>query len=71
MTKTQEQHILNIVCKGLTTAGYDPFTQLTGYMATGNPAYITRKYGTRELAVTLSPAVIQVYLAKHSQARTA
>ena len=71
MTKTQEQHILHIVCKGLTTAGYDPFTQLTGYMATGNPAYITRKYGTRELAVTLSPAVIQSYLAKHSRARTA
>ena len=71
MTKTQEQQILNLVLKGLTAAGYDPFTQLTGYMATGNPAYITRKYGTRELAVTLSPTVIQSYLAKDRQARSA
>ena len=71
MTKTQEQHILHIVIKGLTAAGYDPFAQLTGYMATGNTAYITRKYGTRELAATLPRTVIQNYLAKHSQAKTA
>lgn len=63
MIKTQEQQVLNIVVNGIEAAGYNAHVQLTGYMATGNPAYITRKFGARKLVRTLSPAVIQGYLA--------
>ncbi len=67
MAKTQEQKILNIVINGIEAAGYNPYAQLTGYMATGNAAYITRKFGARKLAQSLSPAVIRGYLASHAK----
>lgn len=63
--KTQELHILNIVINSIEAAGYNPYAQLTGYMATGNAAYITRKFGARKLVQSLSPAVIRGYLASH------
>ena len=63
--KTQEHQILNIVIHSIEAAGYNPYAQLTGYMATGNAAYITRQFGARPLAKTLSPAVIRGYLAGH------
>ena len=67
--KTQEQQILNIVINGIEAAGYSAYAQLTGYMATGNPAYITRQFGARKLVRSLSPTVIRSYLA--AQAKTA
>ena len=67
--KSQEQKILNIVISSIEAAGYDPYAQLTGYMATGNAAYITRQFGARKLVRSLSPAVVRSYLA--TQAKTA
>lgn len=37
----------NIVLE-LEAAGYDPYTQLTGYILTGQSNYITRRNGVRE-----------------------
>ena len=65
--KTQEQQILNIVVNGIEAAGYNAYAQLTGYMATGNAAYITRQFGARKLAKSISPAVIRGYLAAHAK----
>ena len=63
--KTQEQQILNIVINSIEAAGYSPYAQLTGYMATGNTAYITRQFGARKLVQSISPAVIRGYLTSH------
>ena len=63
--KTQEQQILNIVVNSIEAAGYSPYAQLTGYMATGNTAYITRQFGARKLVQSISPAVIRGYLTSH------
>ncbi|MBR4078464.1 MAG: IreB family regulatory phosphoprotein [Oscillospiraceae bacterium] len=63
--KTQEQQILNIIINSIEAAGYSPYAQLTGYMDTGNAAYITRQFGARKLARSISPAVIRGYLASH------
>ena len=63
----RELHILNIVIQSIEAAGYNPYAQLTGYMATGSAAYITRKFGARKLVQSLSPAVIRGYLAGHAK----
>lgn len=65
--KSQEHQILNIVINSIEAAGYNPYAQLTGYMATGNAAYITRQFGARKLVQSLSPAVIRSYLASHAK----
>lgn len=40
---------LNIVIAALKAAGYDPKTQLMGYMQTDNERYITRRDGARDM----------------------
>lgn len=36
------------IVKALKDAGYDPYTQLYGYLETGNNTYITRKGNARD-----------------------
>ena len=71
MAKVQERQKLNVVIKAIESAGYNPFMQLTGYMATGNEAYITRQGGARALVHSLDRKLIQKYLAEHSQMQLA
>ena len=63
--KTQEQQILNIIINSIEAAGYSPYAQLPGYMATGNAAYITRQFGARKLVQSIPHGVIRGYLASH------
>lgn len=63
MAKTQEKQIMNIVANAIEAAGYDPRAQLTGYLTTGNPAYITRQFGARKLVRSLRSDTIRRYLA--------
>lgn len=62
MANVQERQILTVVVKAISAAGYDPRAQLTGYLRTGNPAYITRQYGARKLVKHLDRRVISGYL---------
>lgn len=43
-------------------AGYDPISQLQGYLITGNAAYITRSGNARELIRTVDLWQLQSYL---------
>lgn len=50
------------VCNSITDAGYDPFSQLTGYLTTGDDCYITRKGNARSIITSLEKEKIQEYL---------
>ena len=43
-------------------AGYDPYSQLQGYLITGNAAYITRNGNAREMIHSVDLWQIQSYL---------
>ena len=63
MKKVQEQQKLTIVINAMEAAGYNPRAQLTGYMITGDTAYITRQGGARKMIGELDRNVIGSYLA--------
>ena len=48
-TGNEAHDILMYVYKALQTKGYDPITQLVGYLVTGEPTYITNYMGARSL----------------------
>ncbi len=41
MTNTDAKDVLKLVYKALQTKGYDPVSQLVGYILSGDPTYIT------------------------------
>ena len=43
------------------SAGYDPYSQLYGYLKTGDAAYITRSDGARELIEQISKEDLRQY----------
>ena len=45
--------ILSLVYRALQAKGYDPITQLVGYVLTGDPTYITSHQGARSLICRL------------------
>lgn len=53
------------VCNRISEAGYDPYSQLTGYLLTGNDAYITRSGNARAIIATLDRDQIQLYVKQH------
>lgn len=50
------------ICRSITAAGYDPYSQLTGYLLSGNDAYITRTGNARAMVETLDRTQIQLYV---------
>ena len=50
------------VCSSIAAAGFDPYSQLTGYLRTGNDRYITRTGNARSIIATLDKAKLQVYV---------
>lgn len=54
--------IMQRIIVGIRKAGYDPYTQLTGYLETGNAAFITRTDGARDLIRVLSSEQIKRYI---------
>ena len=42
--------------------GYDPYEQLTGYIISDNPSYITKHKGARQLIVTLDMARVKNFV---------
>jgi len=53
------------VCSSITQAGFDPYSQLMGYLLTGEDYYITRTGDARSIIVTLNNTQIQVYVKKY------
>lgn len=43
------QYVINKVYEALSEKGYDPVTQIVGYLTTGDPAYISSYNGARNL----------------------
>lgn len=50
------------IVASIAEAGYDPYVQLTGYLQTGNSAFITRRNGAREQIRQMDAAQIKQYL---------
>ena len=52
-TGNEAHDIIMYVYKALQTKGYDPITQLVGYLVTGEPTYITSYNSARSLICRL------------------
>lgn len=50
------------VVGALVENGYDPYSQLTGYLTTGNELYITRAGDARKLVKTLDVKQLRCYV---------
>ena len=53
------------VCNSIITSGMDPYSQLNGYLLTGEDYYITRTGNARALISTLEKSEILAYVKKH------
>lgn len=67
MNQTQFEAAMNEVVTALTTAGYDPYMQLEGYVATGCANYITRQNGAREIVTRLNVEQIKDFLKTYNE----
>ena len=54
--------IMDIVTAALSQAGYDPRSQLSEYVRTGNLTYITRRNNARQLVASLDKAEVKAYM---------
>ena len=71
MAKMTQKQKLMMGVLAMRMAGYDPVAQLTGYLQTGNAAYITRKDGARAMILEVNQNVIRKYLAEQCQMQVA
>lgn len=67
----QAKDILEIVYKALREKGYNPVSQMTGYIMSGDPTYITSHNGARSLVMKLErdelvEEMLKVYIEHHS-----
>lgn len=62
MDKNYERIILLEIVRALEEAGYDPLTQLCGYLKTGRAHFITRRGGARKKIEEIDPETIYAYL---------
>ena len=53
LTENSAKDILQHVYRALQTKGYDPIAQLTGFILTGDPTYITSHDSARSLICRL------------------
>ncbi|NLV91818.1 MAG: IreB family regulatory phosphoprotein [Firmicutes bacterium] len=65
--------ILDLVYRALQEKGYDPVSQLVGFLLTGDPTYITSHMGARDVVRTVERDEVVEYLvrfyAEHLQAK--
>ena len=67
----QAKDIIEIVYKALREKGYKPVSQMTGYIMSGDPTYITSHNGARSLIMKLErdelvEEMLKVYIKHHS-----
>ncbi len=53
---------MNIILSSLEERGYDPYTQLLGYITSGQPNYITNHNNARTLIQTLDFEQVKRYV---------
>jgi uncharacterized protein (UPF0297 family) len=58
-------HQIESICRSILAAGMDPYSQLTGYLLTGEDCYITRTGRAREMIATLDRSQLQTYVKLH------
>ncbi len=55
---------MELIVSALKERGYDPYSQIYGYLKENEPAYITSYNGARELIQSLDKNMVQNYLNK-------
>lgn len=53
---------LNQIADSIRDAGYDPYTQLYGYLSTENDSYITRQGNARELIKNVDRTTLEAFI---------
>ena len=69
-TGNEAQDILMYVYQALQAKGYDPITQIVGYLISGDPTYITSYQNARSLICRIDrdellEELVQFYLSKN------
>lgn len=62
MEQTDFEKQIAFVVSALSDAGYDPYTQLSGYLQTGDETFITRNGNARAIIKTLDIKHISKYI---------
>ena len=55
------REIFESIVASLREAGYDPFSQITGYLQTGDLTYITRSGDARQLVSQMDKSLLQEF----------
>ena len=67
--KTRDSEIESIICRvheALVEKGYDPISQLVGYIMSGDPTYITGHKGARSLITKVErDEILEVVFGKY------
>lgn len=71
-TGNEAQDILMYVYNALQAKGYDPITQIVGYIISGDPTYITSHNSARSMICRLErdeilEELVRFYLAEHTR----
>ena len=71
-TRTIARDIMQHVYRALQTKGYDPITQIVGYIISGDPTYITSHNQARSMICRLErdeilEELVRFYLAGHTK----
>ena len=62
MDRSVFEERIRFIISALKNAGYDPYSQLRGYLESGDVRFITRSGGARDMIMTLPPRQIELYL---------
>ena len=70
-TQIQAKDILEIVYQALREKGYNPVSQMVGYIMSGDPTYITSHNGARSLIMKMErdelvEEMLKAYIEHHS-----
>ena len=65
MEQKEFDKVMANVIDSMKSAGYDPLTQLTGYLQTNNDTFITRTGNARAIVRTLDKKQITEYVEKN------
>ena len=58
---------MSMIVDSLSSAGYDPYLQLQGYLLTGQLFYITRKNEARRIIESIDKAMIANYIENYGK----
>ena len=62
MDKSEFVEAMELIVSALQERGYDPYTQLYGYVTLRDPIYITSHNGARKLIVELDFGLVKQYV---------